>query len=233
MTKTSARGVELVADFEGFPNDGRPYNDPKGFATVGYGHLLGPRPVTAADRDARWLPDQAQPGRLTKAEARELLRRELDASSYGGAVDRHAAALGLELTLGQRDALVSAVYNLGPGVLDKGRSLGDALRSDSWRTRVPKALLLYSEPGNPTIHAGLLRRRRAEAQVWRDNTIPAGLVPEEERRARQTLDLRRNRTGEPTRARNKRWFRARLVVIAVGSRAHRPARRAFIRRLLA
>lgn len=232
MPATSIRGVELVAAFEGFPNQGRPYDDPKGFATVGYGHLLGYRPVTPADRQARWVSGQQTAGRLTEAEARRLLVERLDGPDYGGAVDRVAARLGRALTVGQRDALVSAVFNLGAGVLEPGRSLGDALRQSGWRTAVPAALLLYSEPGNPSVHAGLLRRRRAEAQVWRDNTIPAALTPEEARRARQTLDLRRRRTGGAIRARNKAWFVARLAVIARGAQAHRPARRAFLRRVI-
>ena len=63
--------VEFVADFEGFY--ATPYNDPAGFATVGYGHLLGYRPVAASDHRARWVEGQAVAGRVTEAEGRAVL----------------------------------------------------------------------------------------------------------------------------------------------------------------
>jgi GH24 family phage-related lysozyme (muramidase) len=45
--RLDAEGVNLIASFEGYV--GRPYNDAVGYATVGYGHLIGYRHVTSAD----------------------------------------------------------------------------------------------------------------------------------------------------------------------------------------
>jgi hypothetical protein len=39
----SRRGLRFIGHFEGF--FAQPYNDPVGYATVGYGHLIGLRPV--------------------------------------------------------------------------------------------------------------------------------------------------------------------------------------------
>jgi lysozyme len=110
--KISARGVALIARFEGFPNGGRPYNDPVGYATVGYGHLIGYRRVTQADRSARWLPHQREAGRLTELEGRELLDKDL--VSYERAVEHDVK---VPITQGWFDALTSLAYNEGTGAV--------------------------------------------------------------------------------------------------------------------
>src|SRR6266536_3154469 len=48
-TMLSQKGARFIARFEGFVS--RPYNDPGGNATIGYGHLLHHGPVTQHDRD--------------------------------------------------------------------------------------------------------------------------------------------------------------------------------------
>lgn len=224
--KVSKRGVHLVAQFEGFPNGGRPYldrpaSDPLAVWTYGHGFIT----------DSHGRPVTARTPPITYADSLARLRRELDGPDYGGRVDAVCRSLGRSLTVGQRDALVSAVFNLGAGVLDAGRSLGDALRSDDWRVAVPAALPLYSEPGNPNVHLGLLRRRKAEARVWSAYTIPSALTASEAALARILLDARR--TGS-TRGVGvaKSAVRTRLRLIGSGDGKGRPVRRAFLRSLL-
>ena len=169
--RVSKRGVKFVAEFEGFPNNGRPYNDPAGYATVGYGHLLGYRPVRPSDHRAIWIKGQETPGRLTKKEARKLLRRKLN-RVYAEPVrrlfrkDGHFAG---KFKQHRFDALVSFAFNLGVGSVTPGttgfETMGRALRSGSIQ-RVADAMLLYDWAGGRRL-AGLTRRRRAERALWR------------------------------------------------------------------
>jgi len=161
----SAAGLALIESFEGFPNDGRPYNDPVGHATVGYGHLLHRGPVTDADRRGVWLRGQQTPGRLTRAEARLLLRRQL-ALNYEPAVRQ----LGVSLNQNQYDALVSFVYNVGVGAVANTTGVGRALRQKRYQDAANE-LLRWDKAGSPPKPlAGLTRRRRAERDLFLKET---------------------------------------------------------------
>jgi lysozyme len=150
----------LITDFEGFPNGGRPYNDPVGLATVGYGHLIARRPVIAADRRAMWLRDQKTAGVLTQAEAEELLRRDL--------APREAAVLDLvhvQMTQGQFDAVGSLVLNICTGNFAISTVLR-RLNAGDFRGAAD-AFLKWNEAGTPPVAlAGLTRRRQAERALF-------------------------------------------------------------------
>lgn len=151
--RTSPRGIALIASFEGFA--ATPYDDPAGYATVGFGHLIAYRSVTDEDRRASWVDGQAAAGRLTRPEARRLLLEDL-ARDY----EPHVAALGLALSQCQFDALVSFVYNLGPGAIGSETGIGGALRGQEWLTAADE-MLRWDKAGGETL-PGLTRRRRAE-----------------------------------------------------------------------
>ncbi len=95
------KGVTAIEGFEGWIP--YLYNDPAGFCSIGYGHLIkrsrcnGTEP--AAFRDG-----------ITLAEGRELLKRDL-------AVAQRAVtgAVEIDLTEGQYAALVSFTFNVGGG----------------------------------------------------------------------------------------------------------------------
>jgi GH24 family phage-related lysozyme (muramidase) len=159
----SRRGLGLIDEFEGFYAE--PYNDPAGHATVGIGHLLHHGPVTSADRHARWFAGQKTPGKLTHDEARGLLLYKL-ASEYEPAVD----ALDLPLTQNQYDALVSFVYNLGPGAVGADTGVGRALRERRWKDAANE-LLRWDKAGSPPRPLpGLTRRRKAERGLFLKET---------------------------------------------------------------
>lgn len=148
--RTSSVGVATIRRFEGCRLE--PYNDPAGFATIGVGHLIARRPVNDADRD-RYRG-------FTRADADRLLACDL--VPFEKAVRR----VPMKLTQAQFDALVSATFNLGPGVLERGRSLGDALHAKDPR-KVAAALRLYDKAGSPPrALPGLTRRREAEASAF-------------------------------------------------------------------
>jgi lysozyme len=154
--RTSSIGIDLIAQFEGFPNGGRPYNDPVGFATVGFGHLIARRRVTEADRRATWLPGQQRPGVLTLAEAKRLLGRDLASREQGV-----ARLVKVPLTQGQFDALSSFVFNLGEGAFASSTLLRRLNQRDY--AGAADAFLAWNKAGNPPrVLEGLTRRRKAE-----------------------------------------------------------------------
>ena len=81
---------------------------------MGYGHLLGDRPVSAADRTGTWVRGQKKPGFLTRAEALRLLRTDL--AGYEAELLRRIA--GARVNGPMMTALTSFTFNLGPGYLD-------------------------------------------------------------------------------------------------------------------
>jgi lysozyme len=149
---TSTKGVDFIKSYEGFyPNR---YNDGVGVQTIGYG---------TTESDVKPLPLH-----VTKAEAEKLLARALS-GQYETAVRDASKKYGLKLNQHEFDALVSFVYNLGPGSVGTTSgfsTLQKALRSKN-RQAIGDALLLYSNPGS-SVHAGLLKRRRAERAMFLD-----------------------------------------------------------------
>lgn len=162
----SENGLNFIAEFEGLPNGGRPYNDPVGYATVGYGHLIAYRPVLKADHGDIWISGQQTPGRLTRVEAKKLLRQDL-ARKYEPAVRSLFDENGsLRFSQHLYDALVSFAYNLGTGSLVGAsgfETMGRAIQSGS-SAEIAKAMTLYVYGGSQRL-PGLVRRRNAEARL--------------------------------------------------------------------
>lgn len=89
----SRRCYEIIKDFESFSP--KPYKCPAGLWTIGWGHTLG---VTA----------DTPP--VTEQEAQYLLEHDVDDATL-----IVAKAVTVPLLQGQLDALVSFVFNVGPG----------------------------------------------------------------------------------------------------------------------
>jgi lysozyme len=142
----SRRGVRFVARFEGGVGlIARPYYDRLGGVwTIGYGHTQG---VTANTRP--W----------SRRKARRVLRRDLN-EQYAV----YVRALGLPLGQASFDALVSFVYNLGPGAIGTGTGIGAALRAGRYRHAADQILRWDRAAGRPV--PGLTRRRRAERRLF-------------------------------------------------------------------
>lgn len=200
MHHISGSGLALIKRYEGFSS--RPYQLGDGVTTIGYGETHG---ITM--RTPPW----------TEAYASKRLRKRVR-RDYEPYVHR----LGLPLNQNQFDALVSAIYNLGPGILERGRSLGDALRTKrdaGYNERVGNALRLYSMPGTQ-FHEGLLRRRNEEARLF------ACLDREQRKVKRWETELAKirlavRRIGHWTPKRKERAAELRRAI----ERTHRTARR--------
>ncbi len=142
--KVSVAGVLLIKEFEGFPHGGRPYKDIVGVWTIGYGHTAGVGPSSA---------------RLTEPQAGKLLRQDLDKRYAPPVID-----LAVRFNQHQFDAIVSFVYNCGPGAISTSTKIGRALRAEDWPTAAD-ALLAWDKAGGVAV-AGLTRRRRAERAMF-------------------------------------------------------------------
>jgi lysozyme len=144
--RTSADGIKLIKDFEGERLGA--YLCPAGVWTIGYGHTdaAGPPKVT--------------PGMvITKREAEEILRKDL--IKYENAVTQ---AANVPLKQHQFDALVSLCYNIGPGAFRKSTLVRKLNRGEY--DAIPAELMKWNKANGREL-AGLTRRRRAEAALWR------------------------------------------------------------------
>jgi lysozyme len=131
-------------------NGRKTYLDIIGKPTVGYGHLRAPGDGLEA---------------ITVAQADDLLAHDLATAE--------AAVNGLGVALSQNafDALVSFVFNLGPGILHKGHTLADALRAGDLDAAA-RAFVLYDHAGGVE-NQGLRNRRLAEAELFsREDECP-------------------------------------------------------------
>jgi GH24 family phage-related lysozyme (muramidase) len=146
ISTVSAAGVALVAGFEGFRSC--PYRDAVGVWTIGFGETQGVGPGSKC---------------ISRETALGMLRRRL-ARDYLAPVLRTAQAADFPLTQNQADALASLVYNLGPGILSSGSTMGSAIRSRN-KQRIADAFLVYDHAGGRVL-AGLTRRRKAERALF-------------------------------------------------------------------
>lgn len=142
-TKVSAAGVGLIARFEGCVL--RPYRDAVGVWTIGFGHTAGVNSFT--------------PPLRSRAVAMTLLREDLD-KHYAPPV----AALPVPLTQNRFDALVSLVYNCGPGCIAPGTTVGAAVRRGDWAA-ASAGFMLWNKAGGRVLD-GLTYRRRQERALF-------------------------------------------------------------------
>ena len=158
--KTSSTGIALIQAFESClkPNgDGRfrTYRCPAGVVTIGWG-------TTAADV-----------ANLTEGEvwSRDKCDDVFIASlaKYEAMVDRAAATRVKPLLQHQFDALVSLVYNCGPKAL--AGNVGKAVR-EGRDAEVPALMARWNKAGGKVL-AGLVRRRKAEGELWAGDTQAA------------------------------------------------------------
>jgi lysozyme len=180
--KLSARGLALIADFEGFVGHG--YNDAGRHCTIGYGHLLHHGRCSRAEL-ARTI---------SRSAAKALLDR--DAERFERSVDR---LVRVPLTQGQFDALVSFAFNVGEGALAGSTLLkklnlrdydGAAEEFDRWIR------------SNGRVLPGLVRRRNAEEALFRGSSDPdrwEGYTASERRWIEEYDRLLRERRNLPRR----------------------------------
>jgi len=146
--KTGEKGLALIKSFEGFYS--KPYRDPIGIPTIGYGftyYLPDRRKVTMQDRP------------LTEHQATCMLQEIL--KGYEGDVLRLVKS---KLTQNQFDALVSFTFNLGATNLAQSTLLRKVNANPSDPT-IRDEFAKWRLAGGK-VFAGLVRRRKAEADLY-------------------------------------------------------------------
>lgn len=148
----SENGLNFIILREGFRD--HPYNDSKGHATIGYGHLLHRGPVTAADRQ-----QYSQP--LSKAAAREILSQD---------IERFATVIRQEvrvpLNQHQFDALVSFTFNVGNSAFRNSTLLKEL--NNGHYEKIAYEMGRWTDHGNK----GKITRREWEGKIFNNGEYP-------------------------------------------------------------
>jgi GH24 family phage-related lysozyme (muramidase) len=147
-----SQAIKIITEFEGFVD--HVYNDGVGVPTIGIGTTRYPdgRPVRFGDPD------------ISKATAQTYLAHDLEKT-----VNHLASEIPYwsEMDRNRQSALISFAYNLGDFFYGDSsfNSITGVLKGKQWDD-LPMVLELYSNPSDPVVHAGLLRRRKEEAELW-------------------------------------------------------------------
>ena len=151
MRQTSDNGIAKIKQWEGLRTIA--YKDGGGVWTIGYGHT--------SDSNLKVVPGLT----ITEAKAEELLRIDLREAEQ--IVNKEVK---VPLNVNQFDALVSFVFNVGPGN-PKTKAPG-FLTSTLLRKlnagdydAVPAELARWNKDNGKVVN-GLTRRRAAEAALW-------------------------------------------------------------------
>ena len=150
----SDKGVKLITEFEGLYLKAYDDRGKKGGGvwTIGFGTIQ--------------YPDETpvQPGdTCTKEQAVEWFNFEIKEKEEGV-----TDLIDVDLTQDQFDVLVSFAYNLGIGCL-KSSTLRKLLNNENYDA-VPHEILKFDHD-NGKVVAGLTRRRRAEAHLWKTGEL--------------------------------------------------------------
>lgn len=136
-------GVELIASFEGFV-DGV-YNDSRGLATCGYGHLLHMSPATAADH------------RTYDGKGRAFFEHLLHDDIQRVSISAMDAALHVPLNANRVRAVASATFNCGAGFVSG--TVGRLINERKWQAAAD-AFMLWAHP------SVLIPRREQERALF-------------------------------------------------------------------
>lgn len=146
----NAQALKLIKEFEGL--ELKSYDDGVGVATIGYGTTRWPdgRKVKLGETCTQAQAEAMLEDFITK----QILPKVTKIPHWE------------DMSEAQKGALISFAYNLGPSFFGSQgfETITKALRGPDWG-EVPKAMMLYVNPGSP-VEAGLRRRREAEGKVW-------------------------------------------------------------------
>lgn len=147
VSRLSARGIAHLKRKEGW--SATPYKDQAGYPTIGYGHKIRPGEYFTV---------------IDEAQGEQLLLADL--AEAEAAVQRLVA---VQLTTGQYDALVSLVFNVGAGAIEKSTLLrklnaGDTAGAADEFLRWNK--ITDPRTGEKVVSSGIDRRRIEERDIF-------------------------------------------------------------------
>lgn len=143
----SERGLKLIKTFEGFSP--LPYVCVAGKKTIGYGHVL--------------LPDESYPCGLNEETALEILQKDVRIAEK-----TVLKSVQVPLNQNQFDALVSFVFNVGSRNF-RHSTLLRCLNAGLYEDCPAEIMRWVYVSGN--VNAGLMRRRKAEAELFKKTRL--------------------------------------------------------------
>jgi GH24 family phage-related lysozyme (muramidase) len=154
MTQIPQLGLELIKTFEGCHLNAYPDPKTKGPPiTIGWGSTrdFDGKPFTMGKKITQKYADD-----LLEFQLKNHFLPVLQKIPYWS-----------EMNDNQRGALLSFAYNLGAAFYGNSNfnTITSHLSNKNWQA-IPKTLELYRNPGS-NVEAGLLRRRKAEGDLWR------------------------------------------------------------------
>jgi len=160
--KVSEAGLKLLKHHEGFRK--KPYQCSAKIWTIGYGHAMYPEqlgiPSTAEGMAKRAaFPLRPEDNRVWSVEEIDALLVK-DVVRFERAIERY---ISVPLRQCEFDALISAVYNLGPGWLQRSPVRQKINRGD--KKGAMAELLKYNKGGGKVLK-GLDTRRKDEAALF-------------------------------------------------------------------
>ncbi len=173
-TTVDRAGLQYIADNEGYKLNAQGqyvvYNDPLGFCTAGYGHLLHKSNCTAADRAGPF-------NNLTPSQAVALL--QTDANRFAAYI---VSRTQVPLNQAQLDALVDFAFNVGMDAY--GSSTLRRLLNQGQVDQVPGQLArwVHGTVGkganrHTEVIKGLVVRRGTESRMWTNGQFPPAKHP--------------------------------------------------------
>ena len=161
------KALELIKSFEGIL-DGNPdtvnldpYICPAGYWTIGWGHVVTTRrgePIKGMEN--KHLAEAVYPTGISMAEALMLLLDDIKKFSTG--VEK---LVTVPISDNQFCALVSFAYNVGLYALSKSTLLR-VINAGEF-DKAPAQFMRWTKAGGKEL-AGLVRRRKAEADLWKE-----------------------------------------------------------------
>lgn len=160
MRTVNKAGIDLIKSFEGLHL--KPYLDPIGIPTIGYGTIKYPngKAVTMSD------------SAITDQQATEYLQHEVNMKA--AAIEK---MVKVKINDNEFAALTSFAYNVGTGAL-QGSTLLKLLNAGTDRVAVADQLLRWNKAGGKEL-PGLTRRRQAERSLflqaeYNEEQLPSG-----------------------------------------------------------
>lgn len=138
--RTSQAGINLIKQFESLRLEA--YRCPAGIWTIGYGHTAG---VRRGDR-------------IDERKAEQLLAEDL--RLFEDVVNRECPGINQN----QFDALVSFSFNVGTGNFQKSTLL-KCVKANPLNVNIRYEFSRWNK-ANGTVLSGLIRRRKAEADLY-------------------------------------------------------------------
>ena len=152
--KLSSQGAAQLAHFEGVMLC--LYNDPVGNCTFGIGHLVHAGPIDGRPQEAEFQ------GEFSRSDVYQLFL-ERDAPRFEEMVRRRVQ---VPLYQSEFDALISFVYNVGPGALDPAESTLARLLNDGDYSGAAEQFGRWVRADGRVL-PGLVKRRAAEVALFR------------------------------------------------------------------